>query len=131
MPKHDVCHDAVADALRREGWKVMDDLARSHGARVIHIDLRASRAPETMLIEVKCFPAQTTPDEQYTAIGQYLVYQTLLRLERVSTPLYLAVPVIMYENEFDPVFLETLQTYHINLLVFDALGKRNLQWIVW
>jgi len=96
MPKHDSCHDAVADALRREGWKVTDDLARSHGSRVIHIDLRASRILETTLVEVKCFPAQATPDEQHTAIGQYLVYQTFLRLEQIATPLYLAAPVIMY-----------------------------------
>jgi len=130
MPKHDSCHDAVADALRREGWLVESDIRRNREDRIVYIDLRAIQADQTTFIEVKCFPNLAEPDEQYTAVGQYLIYQTFLQLERIVDPLYLAVPVTIYKNEFDDVMLETLQTHHIKLLVFDESGERSLEWIV-
>lgn len=131
MPKHDACHDAVANALRQEGWQVENDLRRQREDRLVYIDLRAFQADQTTFIEVKCFPNLADPDEQYTAVGQYLVYQSFLRLEKTGDPLYLAVPVTIYENEFDDVLLDTIQTHHIKLLIFDETGKRSLQWIVY
>ena len=128
MPKHDSCHDVVADALRNEGWQVENDLRRQRDERLIYIDLRAFKEDRTTFIEVKCFLNLADPDEQYTAVGQYLIYQAFLRLESIEHPLYLAVPVTIYENQFDDVMLETLQTHRIKLLIFDETGERSLQW---
>lgn len=128
MPKHDSCHDAVAEALKREGWQVKGDVQRQRKDRLVYIDLRALREDQTTLIEVKCFANLASPDEQYTAVGQYLIYQTFLHLQAVLHPLYLAVPVTIYETRFDDVLLETIRTHHIKLLVFDETGKRSLQW---
>ena len=131
MPKHDSCHDVVAEALRREGWQVESDLQRQRNERIVYIDLRAFRQDQTALIEVKCFPNLASPDEQYTAVGQYLIYLTFLRLKGILHPLYLAVPDKMYEKRFDDVLLETFRTYHIKLLVFDETNERRLQWKDW
>lgn len=48
-----------------------------------------------------------------------------------SIPIYLSVSVSIYEEEFDKVFLKTLRTYHIKLLLFDETGESSLQWIDW
>ena len=131
MPKHDSCHDAVADALEREGWQVLSDQRRKRERRAIFIDLLASRDNRTTFIEVKCFSGEAFADEQYTAIGQYLTYRTFLRLEGLNQSLYLAVPARIYEESFDDVMLETLKEHHIWLLIFDETRQRNLQWIAW
>ena len=128
MPKHDSCHDVVADALKREGWRVEGDSQRQRNERVVYIDLQAFRDDKTTLIEVKCFANLASPDEQYTAVGQYLIYQTFLRLEATLHPLYLAVPITIYENRFDDVLLETFRAHDIKLLLFDETNERSLQW---
>lgn len=99
--------------------------------RAVYIDLRAFRADQTTFVEVKCFPNLASPDEQHTAVGQYLIYRTFLRLEAIDAPLYLAVPVTIYEQQFDDVMLETLKEQHIWLLIFDETGERSLQWKAW
>ncbi len=131
MPKPDGCEITVAGALRSEGWQVVTDKERRREQRAVYIDLQAFRDTETAFIEVKCFPQGIIPDEQYNAIGQYLIYRTFLRLEELSYPLYLAVPVTIYEEEFDDVMIETLKEHHIWLLLFDKAGGRSLQWIEW
>jgi len=129
LSKYDACHEEVAEALRREGWQVENESRRVYMDRAINIDLRAVRASENTFIEVKCFPQLAIPDEQYTAVGQYLMYRTFLRLIQIPDPLYLAVPVTIYDDEFDVVMKETLNEYHIKLLIFDPTGERSLQWI--
>lgn len=132
MPKYDVCHEVVAEALRREGWDVEDDFPQKRKKRLVYIDLRASRSHQAAFIEVKCFSNLADPNEQqYIAVGQYLIYQSFLRLQGISNPLYLAVPVSIYENKFDDVILNTIQTHQIKLLLFDGSGERKLQWIEW
>lgn len=131
MPKPDTCEIAVAKALRAEGWQVVTDKERRREQRAVYIDLRAFKDAQMTFIEVKCFPQGAIPDEQYTAIGQYLIYRTFLRLEALTYPLYLAVPVTIYEEEFDDVMKETLKEHHIWLLLFNEAGGRRLQWIEW
>ena len=57
-----------------------------------------------------------------------LIYQTFLRLEVTLHPLYLAVPITMYESRFDDVLLETFRAHDIKLLLFDETNERSLQW---
>ncbi len=130
MPRYDTCHDAVADALRREGWQVENEAPRRFKRRIVNFDLRASREGHRTFIEVKCFPGRAIPDEQYVAVGQYLVYRTFLRLVQISDPVYLAIPSTIYEK-FDEVMLETLYEHRIKLLIFDPTDRRRLQWIEW
>jgi len=131
MPKPDNCEQAVAEALKREKWQVSADKERRYKRRAVYIDLQAFRENQSTLIEVKCFSGQALADEQYTAIGQYLIYRTVLRLNQITRSLYLAVPVTIYENKFDDVMLETLKEHHIWLLIFDETSERSLQWIEW
>lgn len=131
MSKYDSCHDEVANALRREGWQVENEIRRKYKKRIVNLDLRAYREGQGTFIEVKCFPNFAIPDEQYVAIGQYLTYRTFLRLTQVEDPLYLAVPSIIYEERFDDVMIETMKEYRIKLLIFDVTGERELQWIEW
>jgi hypothetical protein len=128
LSKYDTCHHDVAAALRREGWQVENETRRRYKKRVVNLDLRAFREDRRVFIEVKCFPDLAIPDEQYTAIGQYVLYRTFLRLAKIPHPLYLAVPSTIYETRFDAVLLEVIREYQIKLLVFDPTGERNLQW---
>lgn len=129
MSKHDTCHEDVAEALRREGWQVENETRRRYKKRIVNLDLRAFSEDRQVFIEIKCFPDLAIPDEQYTAIGQYLLYRTFIRLTKLTHPLYLAVPSTIYKKRFDQVFLEVIKEYQIKLLIFDPTGKRRLQWI--
>ena len=79
------------------------DVRRQREDRLIYIDLRAVKDDAATFIEVKCFPNLAEPDEQYTAVGQNLIFGTFFQMESISGPLYHAVLDTINENEFDLV----------------------------
>ena len=138
MPAIDECQPQIIRALQKDGWAVEPKPFRVKSRhRTIHIDIEASRQANgsqqhIMLVEVKCFPdnRSATP-EIYTAIGQYLVYRSMLTTFNLDIPLYLAVPKLLYLATFDRVIQLTLKESKINMLVVDLDNEVIDQWIMW
>jgi len=66
----------------------------------------------------------------YIALGQYLLYRTMLRREMdYDEPLFLAIPSTIYETIFSPFIQLTCHENGIKLLVVDLEAERILQWI--
>lgn len=133
MPALDDCFPQVVHALQKDGWVVGNKPERKlFGKRLAYIDLVARNEAQAAYVEVKCFPSAGAggggTQEEYIAVGQYIVYRTLLETLEDSTPLYLAVPHTIFED-FDDVMRNVIGNYHIKLLVFDAATEEVLQWI--
>ena len=105
------------------------------GKRKIHIDIEASRPAngrrqQMLLVEVKCFPdPENTTRELYTALGQYLIYRTILHDRGIAAALYLAVPAAVFETIFDTIVRRVTTAYAIKLLVVDLDAEVITQWI--
>ena len=132
----DSCHEQVVNALEKAGWDV------EKAAYVIELDrirvipdIRArqinGQVDEILVVEVKCFPNEENyQDELYRAIGQYLVYRTIMEMKAVPAKIYMAIPVFVYNRLFRrQVVAKTIQEAKIRLIVVDIEREEIVQWL--
>jgi hypothetical protein len=137
MPAKDVYHDAVKNALIKDGWiitadpypikyeevKLFADLA---GEKTI----AASREEKQIVIEIKSFLSRSPMRDLETALGQYLIYKAFISLEYPEKQLYLAIGEIIYEDFFQKVAIQFIVTkYQMSLLVIDMNKQEIVKWI--
>ncbi|MEH2268147.1 MAG: XisH family protein [Nostoc sp.] len=137
MPAKDVYHDAVKNALIKDGWiitadpypikyeevKLFADLA---GEKTI----AASREGKQIIIEIKSFLSRSPMRDFETALGQYLIYKAFLSLENPERELYLAIGEIIYEDFFQKVAIQlVVAKYQVSLLVVDINKQEIVKWI--
>ncbi|HVU09896.1 MAG TPA: element excision factor XisH family protein [Phototrophicaceae bacterium] len=138
MPALDHCHENVVRALVKAGWIVAPKpfslkIERGH---TLFIDLAVSRVETSgeqviLLVEVKCFPADSADtSELYTALGQYIIYRSLLNQQRIKFDLYLAVPTEAYQNIFTRMALNTIAENQIKMVVVDIEREVVIQWLI-
>ncbi len=83
-----------------------------------------------LLIEIKCFPdGESTMNDLYSAIGQYLVYRTVLKGFAVVPDLYLAIPTKAYYGIFQPLLAPLIAELAMKLVLIDMEKERIEQWI--
>ncbi len=138
MPTLDRCHENVVRALIKAGWIVAPKpfslkIERGH---TLFIDLAVSRVETSgeqviLLIEVKCFPADSADtSELYTALGQYITYRSLLKQQHIEFDLYLAVPVEAYQDVFTRMALSAVAENQIKMVVVDIEHEVLIQWLI-
>ncbi|MDJ1177625.1 XisH family protein [Roseofilum sp. BLCC_M91] len=136
MPAKDTYHDAVKNALIKDGWtitadpypikyeevKLVADLASEK-------TIAATRQERQIVIEIKSFFSRSPMREFETALGQYLIYKTFLSINQPNYQIYLAIGKDIYQRFFEQVAIQLiLQTYHISLLVVDLNQEEIIQW---
>lgn len=86
---------------------------------------------EIIVVEVKCFADERSDlDELYRAIGQCLIYRSVLKLKPISAKLYLAIPDIVYYRLFTtPVVSLTITEAQIKILIVDIDREEIVQWL--
>lgn len=137
MPQHDLHHDAVKNALVKDGWTVthdpftikLDDLK-------LYVDLAAEKPAllndplHTIAIEIKVFGGLSFITEFEKAVGQYRIYHQFLEELFPERILYLAVALSAFEESFQlPSIQAIVRKQEIRLLVFNAETEEILQWI--
>jgi hypothetical protein len=107
MPALDRYHQAVHNALVKDGWQVTDNpLTLKVGVDRIHIDLAAERliAAERgirkIAVEIKTFAGASKIADLEDALGQYVLYRMALRRVEPERELFLAVPQPIVVNQF-------------------------------
>ena len=133
----DLFHDVVKEALLAEGWQITHDpFPIDYGDVQMQIDLGAERLlaaerdAEKIAVEVKSFINPSAISEFHTAVGQYLNYRRVLRVQEPTRTLYLAVPSQTYEEFFRLRFIqEGVIEYQLYLVVYDLEDRRIVQWI--
>lgn len=134
----DIFHDAVREALEKDGWTITHDpYSVYHKDQQIDYDidlgaeklLAAEKGLERIAIEVKTFVKPSLPYEFHSVLGQYLVYVSILRRFDPDRILYLAIPLYADERiEGFPFILEVMKEYQVNILVFDSQTKTIVSW---
>jgi len=137
MSAKDGFHDVVKTSLQKEGWVITDDPLRIRVDRItnIFIDLAAEklivadREGKKIAVEVKSFLSPSTISEFHTALGQFINYRYALADYEPERVLYLAVPVITYEDFFTTPFIHSvIERSQINLLIFNPAKEEIVKW---
>ena len=137
MPTKDIIHDAVKEALIKDGWKVTDDpfyfrIAESS----FYIDLGAEKLilaeneKERIAVEVKSFAGHSATNQFYQALGQYINYQIALNKHEPDRTLYLGVPTYIWNTFFTRPFTQmVIEKVKINIIVVDTNKTAIIRWI--
>ena len=132
----DKFHSIVRAALEKDGWTITHDpyplqLTR----RKLGIDLGAEkviaavRESEKIAVEIKGFRNDSFIYDLHEALGQYLVYQPFLQRKEASRILFLAVPLLVYDEYFLDEDIEFLcEQYHLKIIVFDQHTEQIALW---
>jgi hypothetical protein len=137
MPAKDTYHEAVKQALIKDGWIITADPYPIKYAEIkLFADLAgeknlaASKKGKQIVIEIKSFLSRSPMRDFETALGQYLMYKALLAVKNPEQQLYLAISQTVYEDFFQQVAIKLiLETYHVSLLIVNLEQEEILQWI--
>ena len=136
MAAKDVFHDAVKNALLKDGWAVTHDplFLRAGGVEMM-IDLgaeklmAAERDGQRIAVEVKSFIGPPNISAFHTALGQFLNYRLALNEQEGDRTLFLAVPSDTYETFFTLQFIQrAIVHYELKLLVYDPGQEVIVKW---
>ena len=147
MAQRDTIHDAVKQALVRDGWEITDDpYVITYGERFLFVDLGAEEAQTTeeitgnfigaeraglrIAVEIKELKGQSVIVELEQAIGQYVLYRLLLNRIEPERTVYLAIPDKVYRELFtEPIGELVINDLPLRLLVIDIEQSEVKRWI--
>ncbi len=146
MSQRDKTHPLIKEALTKKGWEITDDpYVISYGERFLFIDLAARfnfsddviglfigarRGNQRIAVEIKEFRGASAIADLEQAIGQYVLYQLLLRQVDPERELYLAVSNTTYDEIFsEPIGELVVSELPLRLLIVDIAKVEVRQWI--
>lgn len=138
MPAKDIYHTTVKNALIKDGWTITHDPLRIRLARGknLFVDLGAERLigasknTQNIAVEIKSFTRPSDMKDLEEAVGQFVLYDHLLRRYYPEYKLYLAVPEKVRKSVFEEEAGQTLiEDKIINLFSFNIESEEILQWI--
>jgi hypothetical protein len=137
MPKLDIIHDAVKNALIKDGWLITDDpYIIQYGRTTLYADLGAERPiaaerdGQKLVIEVKSFIGASKIQDLKEALGQYDIYRYLLEEIAPDRKLYVAVSTVAYKSFFSQDVIQLiLKKHQLPLIVVDTETEEIRQWI--
>jgi len=136
VPTRDIFHDAVRNALEKEGWTITHDpMSIKIGGVEMAIDLGAEKLlaaekdGEKIAVEIKSFVRPSAISEFHTAVGQYMNYRRALKEKEPERLLYLAVPQETYNSFFTlPFIQEAIVDYQLKLIIYDTEDEVIVKW---
>ena len=137
MPARDIYHQQVREALTKDGWTITHDPLRlSWGRKDVYVDLGAERllaaekGTQRIAVEVKSFLGPSDMQDLEHALGQFVLYRTLLAQREPDRALYLAVPHLVVQTIFEqPLGQLLLQQGIVQVLGFDPTTAEVKQWL--
>jgi len=138
MPAKNLYHDAVIAALVADGWTITHDpLTLTVGGRTLHVDLAAAKdgiaaekGDARIAVEVQSFLSLSAVNDLEDAIGQYVLYRSVLSRQQPDRPLYLAVPRRVYDGILsEPLGQIVMIDLNVRFLVFDPDRREVVRWI--
>jgi XisH protein len=137
MPRRDIYHYTVKQALEKAGWTITHDpFPLQIGQKRLSADLGAERlisaekGTEKIVVEVKSFVGESDVKDLEQALGQYILYRQILNEIGEERKLYLAVSRPIFNSVFSIELGQILlKNQIIKLLVFDDTTEEIVQWI--
>ncbi|MBI3958733.1 MAG: XisH family protein [Chloroflexi bacterium] len=138
MPAKDIYHDAVKQALIKAGWAITHDPLRLQwGSKDMYVDLgaeqllAAEKGGRKIAVEIKSFVGPSEIEDLKNAVGQFVLYRTIMRKTEPDRELYIAVRQAIFLELFEePVGTLLLESEHIRLIVFDPQAEEIVKWIL-
>ena len=136
MPAKDKYHDAVRNALVKDGWTITHDPLRLvWGRRDVYMDLGAKRLlaaeknERQIAVEIKGFAGASEMADLEKALGQFVLYRTVMQEIEPERVLYLAVPQKIMESLFqDDLGRLLFQQRLIQVFSFDPSEEVLVEW---
>jgi hypothetical protein len=136
MSRRDLYHNAVKQALIKDGWNITHDpYTVAYGVRHGFVDLGAERLfaaekeGQKIAVEVKGFMGASTVADMEQALGQYLLYRSWMARMEPDRLLFLAINNEVATEVFEDVSGRVLvEDYHINLLIFHVEREEVVEW---
>jgi XisH protein len=92
--------------------------------------IAAERGTEKIAVEIQSFTGRSPLNDLHHALGQYLVYRSALKDNRVDRRLYLAISSDSYDWIWQERIGEIVRIdYQVRLIIFDTRQEGALQWI--
>ena len=137
MPAKDIYHNAVKNALIKDGWTITADpyLIQYEDAG-LYADLAAEkpiaaeRQGQKIVVEIKSFVGRSLMYDFHAALGQYIVYRNLIQLTATEYTLYLAIDDVVYKEFFQRKSVQVVTHQNQLLLIVVEMEKEEIrQWI--
>jgi XisH protein len=133
----DLFHKTVKTALENDGWTITHD---PYFVKSLKADYEVDLAAEKIIaaekgstkiaVEVKSFIKPSFAHEFHSALGQYLNYLALMKLQEPDRVLYLAVTKEIFDNNFSAPSTDfVVKNYGVKLLIFNPLNFEIEQWL--
>nr|WP_240695604.1 element excision factor XisH family protein [Candidatus Chloroploca sp. Khr17] len=137
VPARDVYHTTVKQALTKAGWEITHDPLRLQwGTKDMYVDLGAEQLVAAeyqgrkIAVEIKSFIGPSEIEDLRNALGQFILYRTLLQATEPERVLYLAIREATYLALFvEPIGQFIVEQERIRLIVFNPETAEVLQWI--
>jgi hypothetical protein len=137
MSALDKSHQAVRNALIKDGWTITDDpLTLRVGERKLFVDLGAERliaaekGTRKIAVEIKTFRRVSSVEDLQDALGQFVMYRDLLAESEPEREVFVAVP----DEALDGIFSEELgqillRRGSIRVFGYDSDQEVITQWL--
>lgn len=137
MPAKDIIHDAVKNALIKDGWTITADPYTIKYEEVkLFADLAAEgqllaeRSGQKIVVEVKSFTGASFIRDLEEALGQYIIYRNLLTVTAHDYDLYLAINERTFIGFFQQKAIQLIvQQNQMRLIVVNIASEVITQWI--
>ncbi len=137
MPARDRYHDCVRNALCKDGWVITHDPLRlPWGKKDLYVNLgaeqllAAEKGEWKIAVEIKSFLGRSEVDDLEKALGQFILYRTLLTMNEPGRTLFLAVPDHVLQDVFDdPAGQILLKDASLRVLGFDPEAEEITRWV--
>ncbi len=137
MARLDKIHNAVKNALVKDGWTITADPYRIDFEEYrLYADLSAERPiaavreNEKIVVEIKSFLNRSSVSDFENALGQYSIYRRLLSKIETETKIYLAVSEATYTDFF--TFKATqfiIEAERVSLFTVNLESEEIERWI--
>lgn len=137
MPAKDIYHNAVKNALLKDGWAITADPyfikyedAELYADLAAEKPISAERQGQKIVVEIKSFVGRSLMYDFHGALGQYVVYRNLIQLTEPEYTLYLAIDDVVHKNFFQRKSIQVITKQNqLLLMVVDMEKEEILQWI--
>ncbi|MGV0024533.1 XisH family protein [Phormidesmis priestleyi] len=127
MPKLDIIHNSVKNALIKDGWSITDDpYVIQYRRTTLYADLGAERPiaaerdGQKLVVEVKSFIGASKIQDLKEALGQYDIYRYLLEETAPDRKLYIAISKVVHNTFFiQDVAQLILNKHQLPIIVVD------------
>ena len=107
MSARDIYHDAVKNALIKDGWSILADPykikykdAALFADLAVEKPIAAEQNGRKIVVEIKSFLSPSPMRDFENALGQYILYRNLINLTEPEYQIYMAIKDSIYENFF-------------------------------